>query len=131
MKPPNSRIKLVAVNDCSAIPLVIINSPQPDDTYKPKHTVIFQMEPWVEDPSKNWGVKTWGEWAEPDPEKFLKVFTHKTHLNNVQWQIDYPFYTKPIDNTLKRNKVAAIVSEKNFDTGHILRNEFIKKIIYK
>jgi hypothetical protein len=86
------------------------------------------MEPWIEDPSKNWGVKTWGEWAEPDPEKFLKVFTHKTHLNNVQWQIDYPFYTQPIDNQIKLSKVASIVSEKNFDTGHILRNAFIKYV---
>jgi len=84
------------------------------------------MEPWVEDASKNWGVKTWGEWAEPDSEKFLKVFTHKTHLNNVQWQIDYPFYTKPIDNTMRYNLVSTIVSHKNFDTGHQLRNEFIK-----
>jgi hypothetical protein len=72
-------------------------------------------------------VKTWGEWASPDPTKFLKVFTHKTHLNNVQWQIDYPFYTKPIDNQSKLNKVASIVSKKNFDMGHQLRNDFIKK----
>ena len=128
MKPPNSRVELVATaEDINAI-TVIVNSPQYNDTYDPADTIVFQMEPWIEDPSKNWGVKTWGEWAEPDPRKFLKVFTHKTHLNNVQWQIDYPFYTKPIDNTLKRNKVAAIVSEKNFDTGHILRNELIKKI---
>ena len=137
MKPPNSRIELVSINYNSdnkktidgfvvGNPLVIINSPQPGDTYDPKHAVIFQMEPWIEDPSKNWGVKTWGEWAEPDPTKFLKVFTHKTHLNNVQWQIDYPFYTKSIDNTLKLNKVASIVSQKNFDTGHQLRNALIK-----
>ena len=128
MKPPHSRIDLVATAEDINTITVIINSPQPSDTYEPKRTVIFQMEPWIEDPSKNWGVKTWGEWAEPDPRKFLKVFTHKTHLNNVQWQIDYPFYTQPIDNQSKLNKVASIVSQKNFDTGHQLRNAFIKYV---
>jgi hypothetical protein len=85
------------------------------------------MEPWIVDPKKNWGVKTWGEWANPDPSKFFKVFTHKTHLNNVQWHIDYPFYTKAV-NKEKQNKVATICSEKNFDDGHILRNNFLRFI---
>jgi GR25 family glycosyltransferase involved in LPS biosynthesis len=107
---------------------VIINSPQPTDQYVPERTIVFQMEPWVADPEKNWGVKTWGEWATPDPNKFFKVFTHKTHLNNVQWQIDYPFYTEPINNKERKNKMIAICSQKNFDKGHILRNNFIKYV---
>ena len=107
---------------------VIINSPQPTDHYVPERTIVFQMEPWVADPAKNWGVKTWGEWATPDPQKFFKVFTHKTHLNNVQWQIEYPFYTEPINNKEKKNKMVAICSQKNFDDGHILRNNFIRYI---
>jgi hypothetical protein len=106
---------------------VIINSPPAGAHYIPEKTIVFQMEPWIEDPSKNWGVKTWGDWATPDPQKFFKVFTHKTHLNNVQWQIDYPFYNKPVVE-LKQDKVAAICSQKNFDKGHLLRNNFIKYI---
>ena len=76
---------------------------------------------------KKWGVKTWGnKWSNPDPTIFLKVFTHKTHLNNVQWQIDYPFHSSPVtDSNKKLNKVATICSSKNFDKGHILRNTFI------
>ena len=108
---------------------VIINSPPADEHYEPQKTIVFQMEPWVTNPLKNWGVKTWGEWAKPDPQKFFKVFTHKTHLNNVQWQIDYPFYT--IDNPIvseKQDKMAAICSQKNFDEGHLLRNNFIRFI---
>ena len=104
---------------------VIINYPRTCDKYIPEKTIVFQMEPWINDPVKNWGVKTWGEWAKPDPAKFFKVFTHKTHLNNVQWQI---ICDKDMDN-LKRernNKVATICSYKNFDTGHILRNNFIR-----
>ena len=108
---------------------VIINSPQGGDHYVPAQTIIFQMEPWIADPSKPWGVKTWGEWAAPDPTKFAKVFTHQTHLNNVEWHIDFPFYTMPVKPVEERqNKLAAICSEKNFDTGHILRNTFIKYV---
>jgi GR25 family glycosyltransferase involved in LPS biosynthesis len=108
---------------------VIINSPPSGEHYEPKKTIVFQMEPWVADPLKNWGVKTWGEWANPDPQKFFKVFTHKTHLNNVQWQIDYPFYnTDSYSHANKQNKIATICSQKNFDEGHLLRNNFIKFI---
>jgi len=103
--------------------------PEPEmDTYKPEKTIVFQMEPWIQDPSKHWGVKTWEEWSIPDPAKFFKVFTHKTHLNNVQWQIEYPFHDKPVDNTVKKNQVATICSDKKFDTGHVLRINFIKFI---
>jgi GR25 family glycosyltransferase involved in LPS biosynthesis len=104
---------------------VIINSPPLNAHYVPEKTIVFQMEPWVADPTKNWGVKTWGDWATPDPEKFFKVFTHKTHLNNVQWQIDYPFSSQPVAEE-KKNKVAAICSQKNFDEGHQLRNTFLR-----
>jgi GR25 family glycosyltransferase involved in LPS biosynthesis len=109
---------------------VIINQPRKgeskSDYYDPKRTIVLQMEPWVADETKNWGVKTWGEWATPDPEKFFKVFTHKTHLNTVQWQMDYPFATQPVPTGFsKQNRVATICSTKNFDEGHILRNTFI------
>jgi GR25 family glycosyltransferase involved in LPS biosynthesis len=119
-------IQMTATNDPKEIDYyVIINSPPPNASYIPEKTIVFQMEPWVADPAKNWGVKTWGEWATPDPSKFFKVFTHKTHLNNVQWQINYPFATKAIL-VDKQNKVASICSEKKFDEGHLLRNSFIQ-----
>ena len=111
---------------------VIINYPlTPSVSYQPERTLLFQMEPYVQDPKKEWGVKTWGEWADPDPHqnKFLKVFTHKTHLNNVQWQINYPFHARPIKESEEKTKyarVATICSLKNYDEGHILRNNFIK-----
>ena len=111
---------------------VIINSPPSNSFYEPSKTIIFQMEPWVYDPAKLWGVKTWGEWACPDPAKFMQVHTHKTHLNNVQWQINYPFYSLEKEKLdIFNNKldiVSTICSSKNFDEGHILRNKFIKYI---
>jgi hypothetical protein len=129
-------IKMTFSNDPREIDYyVIINSPPRDEVYVPERTIVFQMEPWVADPQKNWGVKTWREWAAPDPTTFFKVFTHKTHLNNVQWQIAYPFYTKAILTDTaqsladaKQNKVAVVCSAKNFDEGHLLRNIFIKYV---
>ena len=51
---------------------VIINYPlSNDEYYDPLRTIIFQMEPWVADPNKQWGVKTWGTWAKPDESKVL------------------------------------------------------------
>ena len=103
---------------------VIINSPLKNEYYDPKRTLVFQMEPWIQDPAKTWGVKTWGEWATPDPAKFFKVFSHKTHLNNVQWQLkmgDGFERAEPF-------RVATICSSKNHDEGHILRNNFIKYV---
>ena len=109
---------------------VIINSPPVGAVYEPAKTIVFQMEPWVYDETKQWGVKTWGnEWSSPDPTKFLRVFTHKTNLNNVQWQIDYPFHSTPVpEGSKKLNRVATICSEKNFDNGHLLRNNFIRYV---
>jgi GR25 family glycosyltransferase involved in LPS biosynthesis len=101
---------------------VIINYPYKGDYYEPSKSLIFQMEPWVYDESKSWGVKCWKEWSVPDESKFLYVGTHKKTLNNVQWQIRVPEYI-PIR---RSNKVISVLSAKNFDTGHNKRIEFIK-----
>jgi hypothetical protein len=102
---------------------VIINKPNnANDYYIPEKTLIFQMEPWVKDENKNWGVKTWGEWASPDESKFFYVGTHKKYLNNVQWQINIPASMPE----KRLNKIISIISEKNFDDGHINRINFIK-----
>jgi GR25 family glycosyltransferase involved in LPS biosynthesis/tetratricopeptide (TPR) repeat protein len=102
---------------------VIINSPPPGEVYDPSRTIVFQMEPWVYDPSKNWGVKTWGEWAEPDPAKFMHVHSHKKFLNNVQWTLGGDLNKLPE----KQDRVSFIVSQKLNDTGHVLRHQYVSK----
>ena len=107
---------------------VIVNRPPPGAYYDPKKTIVFQMEPWVHDENKPWGVKTWGEWAEPDENKFMHVHSHKKYLNNVQWLNTIPEKSVlgvGVDAQLK-NRVMSILSEKNFDDGHIKRIEFIR-----
>jgi len=107
---------------------VLINRPLYgiDEYYDPEKTLVFQMEPWVYNDSKPWGVKTWGEWATPDPVKFLHVNSHKNYLNNVEWHLDNPLaeIQKPITTT-KMDKISAICSSKNYDEGQMLRNQFI------
>ena len=106
---------------------VIINMPTYDSlgAYEPKKTIVFQMEPWVYDTTKNWGVKTWGEWAIPDANKFMRVFRHTECLNNVQWQVSPP---ENISGEEKINKVMCVLSDKLYDEGHKKRVDFLKYV---
>jgi GR25 family glycosyltransferase involved in LPS biosynthesis len=101
---------------------IIINKPL-DQKYIPKKTIIFQMEPWCYNENQTWGVKTWGEWAEPDESKFLHVRTHKKYYNNCTWNINIP---NIIDK--KFDSLSTICSSKYFDEGHIKRIDFLKFI---
>ena len=47
---------------------VIINCPTPGDYYEENKTIIFQMEPNMEKESN-----IWGEWANPDENKFFHI----------------------------------------------------------
>ena len=44
-----------------------------NEFYEEDKTIIFQMEPKCNDEKQNWGTKCWGEWSDPDPNKFLDV----------------------------------------------------------
>jgi len=109
---------------------VIINKPHPGEYYVPSRTIIFQMEPWCDDPNQHWGVKTWGEWAEPDIHKFLHVRTHRTTYNNCFWQLKttYSEFSNMVINKTKHNIIASICSDKYFDPGHIKRVDFMRYI---
>lgn len=98
---------------------VVISAPRSEDYYDPKRTIVFQMEPWIHDKSKNWGVHTWGEWSKPDPTKFLHVHSHDKFLNNVQWR----FRVTDIPDK-KNDKAAIILSHKGWDIGHQYRIRF-------
>ena len=110
---------------------VIINKTD-HQHYDPKKTIIFHMEPWCYDSNQHWGVKTWGEWADPDPNKFLHVRTHKRYHNNCQWQIKQSWTELKNNSTVKdqskQNKISSICSSKYFDPGHIKRIDFIKYV---
>ena len=117
---PTGNIKLITEDDPDYF--VIISKPSANDYWDPKRTIIFQMEPWVFDMTKPWGVKTWGEWAKPDTNLFMHVHSHDKYLNNVQW-----LFTLGEIPSKKYDKVTTILSHKSNDTGHQLRILFAKK----
>ena len=108
---------------------VIINKPWQNEYYNPSRTIIFQMEPWVYDEKCNWGVKTWGEWAEPDENNFLSVNGRKTNTyNNAFWELGLKLPQLIDFKYEKINKISSICSNKYFDPGHILRIDLLKYI---
>jgi hypothetical protein len=107
---------------------VIINKPFDNEFYIPEKTIVFQMEPWVFNKNSNWGVKTWGQWAEPNENKFLKVIGRKSDdYNNVLSQLELN-YNQIINLTYneKKDEIGTICSSKYFDEGHIHRIDFLK-----
>jgi len=106
---------------------VIINKPQNNEFYEPAKTIIFHMEPWCGSANQSWGVKTWGLWAKPDPQKFLMVRSHDRAVNTGFWQVSWTyndFKTKIIEKT--SDGISSICSSKYFDPGHIKRIDFLK-----
>ena len=109
---------------------VIINYPQKYAYFDPKRTIVFQMEPWVYDLSKPWGVKTWCEWAEPNPTHFFAVRGCKTsHHNNAYWQLELnpnDLQNPKLFEKTKDCKISSIMSSKYCDEGHIARVDLLK-----
>jgi GR25 family glycosyltransferase involved in LPS biosynthesis len=108
---------------------VIINKPCDNTYYNSFKTIVFQMEPWVDDENLNWGIKTWREWSIPDENKFMEIRGRKTKCyNNCYWQLELT-YNELKNMIIKKNEnetVSTICSSKYFDKGHIKRIDFLK-----
>ncbi len=110
---------------------VIINKPRPGDKYIAEKSIIYHMEPWCAG-NQNWGVKTWGYWAKPDPRQFLQVRSHDHFINTVFWQLSLTYdQLQTMDmQAQKRSEldkiVSSICSSKYFDPGHKKRIDFLK-----
>lgn len=114
---------ILLTEDDNADYYVIINKPKDEiEEYIPEKTIIFQMEPWIYDNNPCWGVKSWQEWSVPDSNKFLKVYSHKTELNNVQWNMIIPL----IYDQTRFDKCISVLSYKYFDVGHKYRVDLLK-----
>jgi len=110
---------------------VIVNMPEQNAYFDPAKTIVFQMEPWVHDPALGWGVKTWREWANPEPNKFLEVRGRKTpgKHNNAFWQLENTLSDLQSNSIIKtKENVSSICSSKYFDEGHIKRIDLLKYI---
>jgi hypothetical protein len=103
---------------------VVINST--NEYHDPTKTIVFQMEPWVHDMSKPWGVKTWGKWAKPTG--YLHFHDREKYVNNVFWQLEQT-YSQWMDMKIEKTKgLSTICSSKYFDEGHILRIDLLKQV---
>ncbi len=109
---------------------IILNYPKPGDYYDPKKSLIFHMEPWCGEDWQSWGVKTWGEWANPDPTKFLHVHTNATHRTIGFWTMEVPFTTLSdpafATSVSPADSISSILSQKLNDPGHKLRLDFLR-----
>ena len=111
---------------------VIINKPRPGDKYVAEKSIVYHMEPWCFSQDQGWGVKTWGEWAKPDPRLFLQVRSHDKFVNPVFWQVNLTFdklQTMDISSQKKAELdkvVSSVCSSKYFDPGHKKRIDFLK-----
>ena len=111
---------------------VIINYPNPNPNYNnekyiPEKTIVFQMEPSCIGQNVNYGTKTWGIWANPDPNNFLEVMCHKKTHNGCQWSI-VDTYTQLMTEEIEKkyDYISIICSSKTNDPGHLKRIEFLK-----
>ena len=124
MLPLGSNIRLVYDSQEVADYYIIINSPTFEPcTYEECKTIIFQMEP-------NMTQSVWGIWAHPNPDRFLKVFTHENSYNNVEWHIqlnvNYMDQYSVVKNSSLDNKLSTVLSQKYTDVGHVKRIDFVK-----
>lgn len=88
---------------------VVINSAPENSKLDKKKTVVFHMEPLI--PRR---PNIWGEWAQPDPREFLKVFPATTRDQiNVIWKLSWSYeklMTQSISN--KIDSLSVIMSDK-------------------
>jgi len=123
-----NRTNIIITSDDNDIDYyIIINMPSDNSYYNPKKTILFQMEPWVYNEQLNWGVKTWGKWANPNNLMEIRGRNTDTY-NNCFWQLEQTFEDLKVLNKEKSKIISSICSSKYFDEGHIKRIDFLKFI---
>lgn len=118
-------LKFIFGEELKADFYVIINYPSKNFFYEPSKTIVIHNEPWCFGPNQHYGVHTWeNEWRIPNRTKFLKVCTPMNNtLGLVQWMFD----REAGERSDKKDSISTIISEKNFDPGHIARIEFLRE----
>jgi len=102
--------------DANGVPdyYIMINRPGQMQSYNLSKTVVFHMEPAK-------FINTLGEWSDADSTKIMHVHSHKKFLNNVQWNFKVPSIPE------KNDSLVSILSGNNWDPGHKLRIEFVRR----
>ena len=104
---------------------VVINCP-PITIFPPlDKTILFQMEPNMQE-----NKKMWGDWSNPPAPNLKFCGTHATEYNNNEWHLAKTYTELSSQKVSKETNVAnilsTVLSDKYKDPGHIKRIDFIK-----
>ena len=104
---------------------VVINSPPVNVFPDPSKTIIFRMEPDMEN-----HPEIWGDWANPKETEYKFVGFHNKHYNNNEWHLSKTYsqlcYEPIIKNDEVSNILSTVLSDKYKDPGHVKRIDFVK-----
>lgn len=106
---------------------IIINRPCTNDYFDPAKTIIFHMEPYY----TQFGINSWGEWAQPDETKFLSVRSSKNACTVASWQINQNYMELSKNEMPVKHDhsiISTICSSKYQDDGQQKRINFLKFI---
>ena len=99
---------------------IIINKPPQNEHYDPAKTIVFRMEPYID---QNSFFNTWlytQDWS-----KFMYFLNHESFRNNTEWWLSSTPETliKPIEKTAI---LSTVISSQYAMKGHRLRVDFVK-----
>ena len=98
----------------------LLNRPGPDSApFAPERTIVIPMEP-------PHAVAEWGEWAAPDPRRFLQVRGHDRFPNAGEWHLGRSWAELHEVSPAKDRGLSAVVSSRVVDPGQKLRIGFLK-----
>ena len=84
-------------------------------------TIVAPMEPAA-------GMASWGEWAHPDPRRFLQVRSRDHFPNALEWHLGLDataLLTEPIEKTAD---LSVVISGRAADPGQVLRLAFVRHL---
>ena len=116
------------VTDEKADYYVLLNADNGREYYDPSKTIILQMEGGI----KINAYWNWGEFSNPDKNKFLRVLDCESFRSNVEWWISKSYKELlediPKDPNLS-NVLTSVMSHNYFSDGHRLRVDFYDYVI--
>ena len=111
----------LATSDVVASPDVtlVVNHPRSNDQkIETQQSIVIHMEP-VE------GTSLYGDWANPDPAKFMHVHSRNFVPNFLEWHLEATYDQLITSSPDKKRDLSAIVTGKRLSTGHHLRLDLI------
>lgn len=99
---------------------VVINKPPEDEPIIPKQTIVFRMEPYIDN------IYFYNDWLTGKKKSdFLYFLDHEHHRNNTEWWLGLPF-PELAKSSQKTELFSAVTSSQYHMEGHRLRIDFIK-----